>query len=87
MKSGPDTQCVESESVETGRVLHSDLTGSGHTEGGDERSSPADSYRLSSPERVPEDTKLRTEETKMAGAELEIPSVPKNLRERRERSK
>ena len=30
--------------------------------GGDERSSLADSYRLSSPERVPEDMKLRTEE-------------------------
>ena len=52
-----------------------------------ERSSPADSYRLSSPECVPEDTRSRTEETKTAGAEPEDPSVPKNLRQRRERSK
>ena len=43
--------------------------------------SPADSYRLSTPEHVPEDTKTRTEETKMARAEPEFPSVPRNLRE------
>ena len=36
---------------------------------------------------IPEDTRTRTEETKMAGAEPEIPSVPKNLREIRRRSK
>ena len=52
-----------------------------------EKLSPADSYRLSSPERVPEDTRLRTEETKTAGAEPEDLSVPKNLRQRRGRSK
>ena len=31
--------------------------------GRDEKSSPADSYRLSSPERVPEETRSRVEET------------------------
>ena len=34
--------------------------------------SPVDSYRLSTPERMPEDMKTRTEETKMARAKLEL---------------
>ena len=51
------------------------------------RSSPADSYQLSTPERVPEETSSRAEETKTAGAEPENPSVPKNLRQIRGRSK
>ena len=49
--------------------------------GRDKRTSPADSYRLSSPEHVPEDMKSRTEETKMAGAKPEDLSIPKNLRQ------
>ena len=55
--------------------------------GGNERLSLVDSYRLSSPEHVPEDMKSRTEETKTARAELEDLSVPKNLRQIRGRSK
>ena len=49
---------------------------------GCKRLSPVDSYQLSSPEHMPGRTRSRQEETKMAGAEPEIPRVPKNLRER-----
>ena len=52
-----------------------------------EKLSPADSYQLSSPKRVLEDTRTRTEETKTARAKPEIPSILKNLREIRRRSK
>ena len=53
----------------------------------DENTSPADSYRLSSPERVPERRERNKRRLKTAGAEPEFPSVPKNLRQRRERNK
>ena len=43
-------------------VLCSDPTRSGHTEGGNKRSSPADSYRLPTPEHVLERMRSRAEE-------------------------
>ena len=52
-----------------------------------ERPSPADSYRLSSPERVLERRERDKRRLKTAGAESEFPSVPKNLRQRRGRIK
>ena len=52
-----------------------------------EKTSPADSYRLSTTERVPEERIQEQRRYKTAGAEPEDPSVPKNLRQRRGRNK
>ena len=53
----------------------------------DENTSPAGSYRLPTPERVPEERVREQRRQETAGAEPEDPSVPKNLREIRGRNK
>ena len=65
-------------------VLRSDPTESGRTKEMNERANPADSYRLSTPERVLGRRRREQRETKTAGAELEFPSVPVGTSERDE---
>jgi len=63
-------------------MLRLDLTGSGRTEEINEEANLADSYRLSTPERVPGRRRREQRETKTAGAELGFPSVPVGTSER-----
>ena len=49
-----------------------------------EKSSPVGSYQLPTPEHVPEERVREQRRLEMAGAEPEDPSIPRNLRQRRE---